>query len=156
MVGRNYLRAPTIVFAVRPASGMDHSGGPTIASRPGWSMMSFNASAPERSAQSRLTIMPRYLRAATCLSCRADQFPGTQRLSLPYSAACGCARCGDAVRRIASHASGSQSWPITSSRYPRSFIHGLTFASPSQLKVGAVCLNWARTDLCWRRVTSVL
>src|SRR5262249_8315144 len=36
---------------------------------------------------------------------------------------------------------------MTSSGNPRSFIHGHTFALPSPPKVGAVCLNRARTDL---------
>src|SRR5262249_22657245 len=45
---------------------------------------------------------------------------------------------------------------MTSSRNPRSFTHGQAFALPSLPKVGAVCLNWARTDLCGgRRVTCV-
>src|SRR5262245_15976528 len=66
------------------------------------------------------------------------------------------ARCGVAVRRTTSPGSGLQSWPMTSSRNPRSFIHGRAFALPSPPKVGAVCLNWARTDLCGgRRVTCV-
>src|SRR5262249_38854053 len=40
---------------------------------------------------------------------------------------------------------------MTSSRNPRSFTHGQAFALPSPPKVGAVCLNWARTDLCGGR-----
>src|SRR5215468_4358614 len=45
---------------------------------------------------------------------------------------------------------------MTSSRNPRSFTHGQACALPSPPKVGAVCLNGARTDLCGgRRVTCV-
>src|SRR5215468_4538757 len=40
---------------------------------------------------------------------------------------------------------------MTSSRNRRSFNHGQAFALPSPPKVGAVCLNWARTDLCGGR-----
>src|SRR5262245_15624647 len=36
---------------------------------------------------------------------------------------------------------------MTSSRNPRSFTHGQAYALPSPPKVGAVCLNRARTDL---------
>jgi hypothetical protein len=71
--------------------------------------------------------------------------------SVTTSGVSGCARCGAAVRRTASHGSGSQSWPMTSSRNPKSFTHGRVFALPSPPKVGAVCLNWARTDLCGGR-----
>src|SRR5439155_15482774 len=38
-------------------------------------------------------------------------------------------------------------WPMTFSRNPKSFTHGRAFALPSEPKVGAVCLNWACTDL---------
>src|SRR5215475_9712161 len=45
---------------------------------------------------------------------------------------------------------------MTSSRNPRSFTHGQACALPSPPKVGAVCLNGARTELCGgRRVTCV-
>src|SRR6185295_8894560 len=45
---------------------------------------------------------------------------------------------------------------MTFSRNPESFIPGRAFASPLPPKVGAVCLNGARTDLCgWRGVTRV-
>src|SRR5215831_11295518 len=45
---------------------------------------------------------------------------------------------------------------MTFSRNPRPFIHGRVFALPSPPKVGAVCLNWARPELCGgRRVTCV-
>jgi hypothetical protein len=38
--------------------------------------------------------------------------------SVTISGVSGCARCGAAIRRTASHGSGSQSWPMTSSRNP--------------------------------------
>src|SRR3974377_1927824 len=45
---------------------------------------------------------------------------------------------------------------MTFSRNPKPFIHVQAFASPLPPKVGAVCLNRARTDLCGgRRVISV-
>jgi hypothetical protein len=40
---------------------------------------------------------------------------------------------------------------MTFSRNPRSFIRGQAHALPSLPKVGAVCLNRARADLCGGR-----